>query len=90
MLASVNRRKGGLTLRWPFATTLRRIAADSPSFRDQRTSFVNPFDAAKLIEGKLTAASGKPVLVHGDPQCPGHASIKIASDDGSVPKIVKT
>ena len=42
---------------------------------------MTPSDAAKLIEGKLTAASGKPLLVHGDPKCPGHASIKIASDD---------
>lgn len=42
---------------------------------------MNQFDASKSIEARLTAASGKPVLVHGDPKCPGHASIKIASDD---------
>ena len=40
-----------------------------------------PIDASKLIEEKLTAASGKPVLVHRDPNLDGHASIKIASDD---------
>jgi hypothetical protein len=42
---------------------------------------VNPIDASKSIEAKLTAASGKPVLVHRDPNFAGHASIKIASDD---------
>ena len=42
---------------------------------------MNQFDACKLIEEKLAAASGKPVLVHRDPNFAGHASIKIASDD---------
>jgi hypothetical protein len=42
---------------------------------------VNQFDACKLIEEKLAAASGKPVLLQRDPNCSGHASIKIASDD---------
>ncbi len=42
---------------------------------------MNQFDACKLIEEKLTAASGKFVLVQRDPNCSGHASIKIASDD---------
>jgi hypothetical protein len=42
---------------------------------------VTPIDASKLIEEKLTAASGKPLLVQRDANCSGHASIKIASDD---------
>ena len=40
-----------------------------------------PQEASKSIEEKLTAASGKPVLVHRDANFSGHASIKIASDD---------
>ena len=40
-------------------------------------------EAAKIIEEKLAAASGKSVLVQRDPKCSGHASIKIASDDDS-------
>lgn len=43
---------------------------------------MTPNEAAKLIEEKLAAASGKPVLVQKDLNCSGHASIKIASDDG--------
>lgn len=42
---------------------------------------MTPIDASKLIEEKLTAASGKPVLIHPDLNFAGHASIKIASDD---------
>ncbi len=42
---------------------------------------MTPIDASKLIEEKLTAASGKPLLVQRDANCSGHASIKIASDD---------
>lgn len=42
---------------------------------------MTPREATKSIEEKLAAASGKSVLVHQDPNCPGHASIKIASDD---------
>ena len=42
---------------------------------------MTPIDASKLIEEKLTAASGKPVLIHPDPNFAGHASISIASDD---------
>ena len=42
---------------------------------------MTPIAASKSIEEKLTAASGKPVLVQRDANCSGHASIKIASDD---------
>ena len=42
-----------------------------------------PAEAAKIIEEKLAAASGKSVLVQRDPKFSGHASIKIASDDDS-------
>jgi hypothetical protein len=42
---------------------------------------VTPTETAKLIEEKLAAASGKPVLVHRDPNFAGHASIAIAMDD---------
>lgn len=42
---------------------------------------VTPIDAFPLIEEKLTAASGKPVLVQRDLNCSGYASIKIALDD---------
>lgn len=42
---------------------------------------MNPIDASNVIEEKLTAASGKPLLMQLDPKCSGHASIKIASDD---------
>jgi hypothetical protein len=44
---------------------------------------VTPTDAAKSVEEKLMAASGKSVLVQRDPNCSGHASIKIASDEGA-------
>jgi hypothetical protein len=44
-------------------------------------SKLTPIDASKSIEEKLTAASGKPLLVQRDANCSGHASIKIASDD---------
>ncbi len=47
----------------------------------KRKKLVTPIEAAKLIEEKLSAASGKPVLVHRDPNFAGHASIKIASED---------
>jgi len=40
----------------------------------------SPVVAARIIAEKLTAASGKPVLVQRDANCSGHASIKIASD----------
>lgn len=42
---------------------------------------MNQCDACKLIEEKLAADSGKPVLTQRAPKCCGHASIKIASDD---------
>jgi hypothetical protein len=42
---------------------------------------VTPIDAARQIEEKLTAASGKPILMQQDPNCSGHASIKIASEE---------
>lgn len=42
---------------------------------------MTPTEVAKLIEEKLAEASGKPVLVHRNPDFAGHASIKIASDD---------
>ncbi len=42
---------------------------------------MNQFDACKSIEEKLTAASGKSVLLQRDPNYSGHASIKIASND---------
>jgi hypothetical protein len=42
---------------------------------------VIPIDASKLIKEKPTSASGKPLLVHRDPNFAGHVSIKIASDD---------
>ncbi len=42
---------------------------------------MTPIEASKSIEEKLTAASGKPVLVQRDPNCSGHASINIASAD---------
>lgn len=42
---------------------------------------MNQFDACKIIEEKLAAASGKSVLTQRDPKCSGHASINIASDD---------
>ncbi len=62
------------------------LGANSPQFRvnfieTDGGSFVTPIDASKSIEEKLTAASGKPLLVHRDPNCSGHATIKIASDD---------
>jgi hypothetical protein len=44
---------------------------------------VTPIDASRLIEEKLAAASGKSVLMQRDPNCSGHASIKIASDEDS-------
>jgi hypothetical protein len=44
---------------------------------------VTPFEASKLIEEKLAAASGKSVLMQRDPNCSGHASIKIASHEDS-------
>ena len=44
---------------------------------------MSQLDACKLIEEKLGAASGKPVLMQRDPNCSGHASIKITSDDDS-------
>jgi hypothetical protein len=44
---------------------------------------VTPIEAARLIEEKLAAASGKSVLVQRDPNCSGYASIKIASDSDS-------
>ena len=39
-------------------------------------SELTPIDASKLIEEKLTAASGKSVLVQRDSNCSDHASIK--------------
>ena len=42
---------------------------------------MTPIDASKLIKEKLAAASGKPVLALRDPNCSGHASIKIAYDN---------
>lgn len=42
---------------------------------------VTPIDSFPLIEVKLTAASGMPVLVQRDPNCSEYASIKIASND---------
>jgi hypothetical protein len=47
-------------------------------------SELTPIDASKLIEEKLTAASGKSLLVQRDPNCSGHESIKIVSDEDSV------
>ncbi len=41
---------------------------------------MTPFEASKLIEEKLAAARGKAVLMQRDPNCSGHASIKIASN----------
>jgi hypothetical protein len=42
---------------------------------------VSPNDASNVVRGLLEEKSGRPVLLHRDSSVPGHASIKIASDD---------
>lgn len=39
--------------------------------------------ASESIKGRLESISSKPLLVQRDPNCSGHASIKIASDEDS-------
>ncbi len=45
---------------------------------------MTPIDVSRSIKEKLAAASGKSVLMQRDPNCSGHPSIKIASDEDSV------
>ena len=49
--------------------------------RNYWTYSVTPIDASKSIIDTLVEVSGKPVLVHRDPNFAGRASIKIASND---------
>lgn len=45
------------------------------------TREISPYMAANSIEELLTATSGRPVLVKADPNCPGHATIRMAQGE---------